>query len=183
MLPPLLFYAGLCTLALLVWPGTKTRYAMPVAPAMAVMAGLAIEPLWRRRHWAAAVALATAVILFVYQVALVTVALPRLAEHVSTTRRLGAALDAAVRAAPAPVFVIDAPQSNKLFYVTWPVRTLPLADCILPAPAWVLAPRSKLGQIELLHPDLTVQEVPTALPGPGLVLARIERRPNWDEAP
>jgi len=50
---PLAAYAGVCTLALLVWPGTKTRYAMPIAPAVAVMAGLAFAPLFWRRHWLA----------------------------------------------------------------------------------------------------------------------------------
>src|SRR5262249_13107937 len=35
---PLALYAGLCTLVLLFWPGAKTRYAMPIAPALAVMA-------------------------------------------------------------------------------------------------------------------------------------------------
>jgi len=178
ILPPLVLYAGLCTLALLAWPGAKTRYAMPVAPVVAVMAGLAIEPLWRRRHWAGAVALATAVILFVYQAVLQTVALPFVAEDVGTTRRLGVAIDATVRAAPAPVFTIGRPQSNKLFYVTQPIRSVALSDASLSAPAWVLAPRSDLGRLEKLRPDLTVQEVATALPGAGLVLARIEPRPG-----
>src|SRR5262249_31446643 len=43
ILSPLAFYAGSCTLALLVWPGTKTRYAMPIVPAVAGMAGLALH--------------------------------------------------------------------------------------------------------------------------------------------
>ena len=60
---------------------------MPVVPAVAVMAGLAIEPLARRRHWAAASALATAVGLFVYQVVLVTAVLPLQAERFSAPRR------------------------------------------------------------------------------------------------
>ena len=175
---PLLLYAGLCTLALLVWPGTKTRYAMPAAPAVAVLAGLAIEPLWRRRHWTAITALATTVILFVYQVVLVTVVLPVLAEKYSAPRRRGAILDTIIGTAPAPVFTLGKPQANKLFYVTYPIRSIPLPGTDLPAPSWLFAPRSTLGWIATLRPDLVIREVTPAAVGPGLVLARIERRPG-----
>ena len=179
ILLPLVLYAGLCTLVLLGWPGTKTRYAMPAAPAVAVIAGLAIEPLWRRRHWAGVVALATAVILFVVQVALVVVVRPFFADYYSNARNLAATIDATVRASPAPVFTLGRPRSNKLFYVTWPIRNI-MDPATLSAPAWVLAPRSQLGRIETLRPDLAVHPT-TALPGPGLVLARIERRRGGDE--
>ena len=49
---------------------------MPIAPAVAVMAGLAFGPLIRRRHWTAVAALAATVGLFVYQVVLVTLVIP-----------------------------------------------------------------------------------------------------------
>ena len=101
---PLAAYAGLCTLALLVWPGTKTRYAMPIAPAVAVMAGLAFGPLIQRRHWTAVAALAATVGLFVYQVVLVTVVIPHNVVKYSAPRRRAPILDAALAASPAPVF-------------------------------------------------------------------------------
>jgi hypothetical protein len=184
ILRPLVFYAGLCMLALLVWPGTKTRYAMPAAPAVAVLAGLTVEPLWRRRHWTVTVAGALVGVLFVYQVLLVTVVMPRSADHFGGTHHLGAAIDTAVRESPAPLFTIGAPQSNKLFYVTWPVRGLMLPDAAatLSAPAWVLASASDLKRSEALRPDLAFSVVTTALPGPGLLLARVERRPAEGES-
>jgi hypothetical protein len=177
ILVPLALYAGLCTLALLMWPGTKTRYAMPIAPAVAVTAGLAIDHLWRLRQWAARVALATAAILFVYQVVLVTVVLSLFPERFGAQRRLSVDVDAAIRTAPAPLFTIGVPRSNQLFYVKWPIQTLTLPDPTLAAPAWVLAPRSDLGQLEELRPDLAVQEVTIPSASPDLALARIEWRP------
>jgi 4-amino-4-deoxy-L-arabinose transferase-like glycosyltransferase len=183
IIPPLVFYAGLCTLVLLVWPGTKTRYAMPIVPAVAVLAGLALDPLARRRHWAAASALATIAILFVYQAVLVTAVIPLFAEKFGAPRRRGAALDAVIGSVPAPVFTLGKPQANKLFYVTHPIRSVTLPDATLSAPAWMFAPRSQLGRIEVLRPDLVVREVTPAVSGPGLVLARIERRPGWTKAP
>jgi 4-amino-4-deoxy-L-arabinose transferase-like glycosyltransferase len=177
ILPPLVLYAGLCTLVLLVWPGTKTRYAMPIAPAVAVMAGLAFEPLARRRHWAAAAALAAAAGLFLYQAALVTVATPLLAEKLGAPRRHGAAIDAVIGAEPAPAFTLGKPQSNRLFYVSHPIRAITLSDPALPVPAWIFARRSELISITTLRQDLAVREVSPAVTGPGLVLARVERRP------
>ena len=183
ILSPLVFYAGLCTLALLVWPGTKSRYAMPIVPAVAVMAGLAIDPLARRRHWVAALALATGIVLFVYQVVLVTAVIPLHAEKYSAPRRGGAAFDAIISAAPAPVFTLGKPQANKLFYITHPIRSIEVADPALPAPAWIFAPRLLLEQIEVLRPDLVVRDLTPTVRGRGLVLARIERRPGWTKAP
>jgi 4-amino-4-deoxy-L-arabinose transferase-like glycosyltransferase len=179
ILLPLALYAGLCTLVLLGWPGTKSRYAMPAAPAIAVMAGIAIDPLWRRRHWAAAAALATVVVLFLGQVALVVAVRPFYADYYSKKRNFAAAINATVRASPAPLFVLGRPLLNKLFYVTWPIRTVMDADA-LPAPAWALTWRAQLGRIEAARPDLVIH-VSGALPDPRLVLARIERRRDVDE--
>jgi 4-amino-4-deoxy-L-arabinose transferase-like glycosyltransferase len=171
-------YAGLCTLALLAWPGTKTRYAMPIAPAVAVMAGLTIEPLWRRRHWTGDAAVALAVILLVFQVVFVTVVLPLQPERFNEHRQFAAAVDSAVRAAPAPLFTIGfAAHSNKLFYVTSPIQALLLPDGagILAAPAWLLASPSDLERARTLRPDLTFHAMPHILGLDSPVLARIER--------
>lgn len=93
-------------------------------------------------------------------------------------RRLSVDVDAAIQTAPAPLFTIGAPRSNQLFYVKWPIQSLTLPDPTLAAPAWVLAPRSDLEQLEKLRPDLAVQEVPIPSASPDLALARIEWRPG-----
>jgi 4-amino-4-deoxy-L-arabinose transferase-like glycosyltransferase len=176
ILPPLVSYAGLCTLALLVWPGTKTRYAMPIAPALAVMAGLALGPVARRQRWVAGAALAVAAGLFVYQAVLVTVVTPLLSERLGAPRRRAADIDAVIGAAPAPVFTLGKPQSNRLVYVSYPIRIVTPADAPIPVPAWVFARRSELGAIAALGPDLLIREVSQTVTGPGLVLVRVERR-------
>ena len=171
---PLAAYAGVCTLALLVWPGTKTRYAMPIAPAVAVMAGLAFAPLFRRRHWLAITALAATIGLFVYQVVLVTLVIPHNMPKYSAPRRRAPVLDAAIAASPAPVFTIGKAQSNKLFYLTHPILSVGPEDPALKAPAWVFASRKQLVRLQALRPELDIREVMPAMNGAGLVLARIE---------
>jgi 4-amino-4-deoxy-L-arabinose transferase-like glycosyltransferase len=171
---PLAAYAGFCTLALLVWPGTKTRYAMPIAPAVAVLAGLAFEPLLRRRHWLARAAGAATIGLLVYQVILVTVVIPLRVAKYSAPRWRAPILDAAIAAAPAPVFTIGKAQSNKLFYLTHPIRSVGPEDPALRPPAWVFASRKQLDRVRALRPDLGIREVMPAVSGAGLVLARIE---------
>jgi 4-amino-4-deoxy-L-arabinose transferase-like glycosyltransferase len=178
ILSALALYAGLCTLALLAWPGTKTRYAMPIAPAVAVLAGLALESVARRRRWLAGVALATTAGLFVYQAVLVTVVTPLLADTLGAARRRGADIDAVIGAAPAPVFTLGKPQSNRLVYVSYPVRIVTARDVPLPVPAWVFARRSEVTSVAMLGQDLVVREVSQTVTGPGLVLLRIERRPS-----
>jgi hypothetical protein len=176
ILPPLTFYAGLCTLVLLAWPGTKTRYAMPIAPAVSVMAALAFGPLARRRRWEAALALVVGAGLLVYQAALVAVATPLMAEKLGAPRRRGGDIDAVIGQAPAPVFTLGKPQSNRLVYVSYPIRVIAPGEAPIPVPAWVFARRSELGSVPLLGSDLAVHEVDRAVTGPGLVLVRIERR-------
>jgi 4-amino-4-deoxy-L-arabinose transferase-like glycosyltransferase len=171
---PLAAYAGLCTLTLLVWPGTKTRYAMPIAPAVAVLAGLAFGPLIQRRRRIAVAALAGAVGLFVYQVVFVTVVIPHNALKYGAPRRRAPVLDAAIAASPAPVFTIGKAQSNKLFYLMHPIVSVGVDSRALEPPAWVFASRRQLQQLRTLRPDLGVREVMPAINSGGLVLARIE---------
>jgi hypothetical protein len=175
---PLVLFAGLCTLALLVWPGARTRYAMPAAPAVATLAGIAFHSIMRRgNHAVARLAVAIVVTLFAYQLALATVVMPLFAERFGATRNAGLALDRAISAAPAPVFTIGGPHTNQLFYVTHSIRRFDdLSSKIITAPAWLLAPRPDLAQFEKARPDLAVHVVVATSAGPGLVAARIEAR-------
>jgi 4-amino-4-deoxy-L-arabinose transferase-like glycosyltransferase len=174
---PLLLFAGLCTLALLVWPGARTRYAMPAAPAVAVLAALAFDSLTRRNHPVARLAVAIVAILFAYQVVLATVVMPLFAERFGATRNSGLALDRAISAAPVPVFTIGGPHSNQLFYVSHPIRRIDdLSSKAITAPAWLLAPSADIMRFERARPDLAVHTVVATSAGPGLVAARLEPR-------
>jgi 4-amino-4-deoxy-L-arabinose transferase-like glycosyltransferase len=178
VITPLILYAGLCTLVLLVWPQAKTRYAMTAAPAVAVLAGLAIDPLWRRGHMAARAAGALATVLLVYQVGLVTVGMPLFAERFGGTRRAAAALESAIAAAPAPVYTLGGLYSSVLFYVPRPIQlVLDLHAGAISAPAWLLAPSAQVERFEKLHPEFVVQVVVRTSAGHALVAARVERRP------
>jgi 4-amino-4-deoxy-L-arabinose transferase-like glycosyltransferase len=179
VIAPLILYAGLCTLALLVWPQAKTRYAMTAAPAAAVLAGLAIDSLWRRGHLAARAAGALLAVLIVYQVGLVTVAMPLFAERFGGTRRAAAALESAIAAAPAPVYTLGGLYSSVLFYVPRPMQlVLDLQGPAISAPAWVLAPSAQVERFERLHPEFAVRVVVRTSAGHALVAARVERRPG-----
>jgi 4-amino-4-deoxy-L-arabinose transferase-like glycosyltransferase len=177
VITPLVLYAGPCTLALLLWPGAKTRYAMPAAPAVAALAGLAIDALWRRGYPLARAAGAIAAALFAYQVALVAVAMPLFAERFAANRQAGVAFDRAIGVAPAPVFTIGGPHTNQLFYVTRPIRRVDdPSGAAITAPAWLLAPSADVEQLTKQRPDLVARIVVVTSSGPGLVAARLERR-------
>lgn len=177
VIPPLVLYAGLGILALVVWPGAKPRYAMPVAPAAAVLAGISIDLLWRRFHPAARVAVATVVVMFAYQVTMVTVVMPLFAEQFGATRLDGATLTHAVGAAPAPVLTMGGPHTNQLFYFSGPIRRVDdPTDAAFAAPAWLLVPANQISRIEQARPDLSIHVRVQTNSGPALVGAQLERR-------
>ena len=151
---PLLCYAGFCALALLIWPGVGTRYAMPIAPAVAVLAALVTQGLWRRRHLVARIAIGMATGLFAYQIVLVIVAVPLFADRFAESRLSGEAISRAIAAEPAPVYCDDC-EATRLFYVDAPIQSLEgrgLAG--LAAPAWLLTARDRLDSIATRRPDL-----------------------------
>ena len=173
----LVLYAAPCTLALVLWPGANTRYAMPAAPAVATLAGFAIDALWRRGHRMGRAAVAVVAALFAYQVLLVAIVMPMFAERFGENRLAGMALDRAIGAAPAPVFTIGGPHTNQLFYVTRAIRRVDdPADAALTAPAWVLAPSADVERLKQHRPDLVVRIIVETSVDPELVAARLEPR-------
>jgi hypothetical protein len=47
---PFVLYSGVCTATLALWLGFSSRYAMPMAPSLAVLAGVAWERLEKTRY-------------------------------------------------------------------------------------------------------------------------------------
>src|SRR5262249_42580803 len=74
---PLLLYSAVCTGVIVLWPGFASRYAMPIAPAVAVLGGLGWDAIKDtglvRLRWIAG-GLVTLFIAF--QLALVTIVIP-----------------------------------------------------------------------------------------------------------
>jgi 4-amino-4-deoxy-L-arabinose transferase-like glycosyltransferase len=174
---PLLLYSVLCTGVIVLWPGFTSRYAMPIAPAVAVLGGMGWDALTRTRYsrlqWIAG---GLVTILVGVQLALVSVIIPIYADRFNATRLDGEALERVIRAAPAPVFCTDF-ATNQLFYVRTPMRCLDQAALAsLAAPAWLLIPQSELSQIAGLRPDLKIDGVVATKSGSRLLAARVEKR-------
>ena len=174
---PLVLYAVLCTGVIVMWPGFTSRYAMPIAPAVAVLGGMGWDAIESTRlsrlRWIAG---GLVTIFAGFQLALVTVIIPIYADRFAATRLDGEALERVIRAAPAPVYCTDF-ATNQLFYVRIPMRCLDHpAFASLTTPAWLLIPQSELSQIVSLRPDFKIDSVVATQSGPRLLAARVEKR-------
>src|SRR5262249_19878010 len=73
----LLLYSSVCLAALVLWPGFSPRHAMPIAPALAVLAGMGWDLLAKTNHSAVRWAAATLLCAFiVYRLILMAVIMP-----------------------------------------------------------------------------------------------------------
>jgi hypothetical protein len=174
---PVVLYSGICTLVLVLWPGFNTRYAMPIAPSLAVLAGIAWDELEKSGYLAvrrfAAVALS---LLIIYQFVLVVVIMPLFAERFGETRLAGKAIEQAIRSTPAPAYCqrID---TNILFYVHEPFRCLDLHGlAALTPPAWLLIPAPVVAEFAQLRSDLQVHIAAGPLTEAQLTATRIEAK-------
>jgi 4-amino-4-deoxy-L-arabinose transferase-like glycosyltransferase len=179
---PLILYAGLCMLVLVLWPRAAGRYVMPAAPAICVLAGIAWERLRglrglpeRLRTHIHRLAAGVAGALAVYQLALVVVIIPLYSDRFGQGRSDGRAIDQAIRAAPAPVYCTNI-DTNQLFYVSEPITCLNDAAWLaLKPPAWVVTGRGRLAPLAAMRPDLTLHVAVETLSGPALVAAQVTR--------
>lgn len=155
---PLALYAGLCTVAVVLWPGTNSRYAMPCAPAVAVLAGFAWDAIAGTTYAAlrrAGVVLACA--LAGFQILFATVVMPMFADRFGGSRIAGQSIERVIRANPAPVFCTDL-ATNQLFYVRGPIRCIDPADLAsIAAPAWLVIPREQTPLLTRLSSRLDVR--------------------------
>jgi 4-amino-4-deoxy-L-arabinose transferase-like glycosyltransferase len=174
---PLLLYSGVCTAVLVFWPGFNTRYAMPIAPSLGVLAGIAWDALSGTRY--ALLRRVSAVVLsllIVYQVAFVTVGVALFTDRFAVMRLDGDTLQRAISAAPAPAYCLRL-DTNLFFYLKVPVRCLDLqAMAKLSPPAWLLIPRSAVPSVAQLRPDLDVRVVVDGLPDTDVTGIRLQSK-------
>jgi 4-amino-4-deoxy-L-arabinose transferase-like glycosyltransferase len=174
---PMILYSGVCTAILVWWPGFNTRYAMPIAPSLAVLAGIA----WDRLEICRYVILrrtATTVlcVLAVYQFALSIVAVPLLRQRFEENRVAGEAIEHAILAEPAPAYCLRL-DTDVFFYVHVPLRCLDLHGmAALDPPAWLLMPHSAIAEFAKLRPDLNVRIVKDGLTDYQFAAVRLERK-------
>jgi len=174
---PMVLYSSVCTLILFLWPGVNTRYAMPIAPSVAVLAGITWDALGKSRYAVMRRVTATALaLLATYQVLLVVVVMPLFADRFGETRLAGEAIGRAVRAAPAPAYCLHL-DTNMLFYAKVPVQCLDMNGlAALTPPAWLLIPAPYLAELARLRPDIKLSVTVGPLTEVQLTATRLEQK-------
>jgi 4-amino-4-deoxy-L-arabinose transferase-like glycosyltransferase len=175
---PLLCY--LCTgmALLLVWPGTGSRYAMPLTPAVCVLAAFTVQELWRRRDWLAHIAIGMLGLLALYQLLLPSIGVPLFADQFGLSRGTAGYITRAIRADPAPVYCAPPCDPTRLFYVEVPIAALSLHDLArLKPPAWLLTTRDVLPLYTSRRPDLDAKVVVERPEDPRAIAVKLLAKP------
>jgi 4-amino-4-deoxy-L-arabinose transferase-like glycosyltransferase len=174
---PLVLYSLVCTVILVLWPGFNPRYAMPIAPSVAALAGIAWDAMEKSRFSIVRRVMAIVLsLLIVYQVLLVVVIMPLFADRFGETRLAGEAIGRAIRAAPAPAYGVWL-DTDVLFYAKIPLQRLEMTGLgAISAPAWLVIPAPDLAQLGDLRPDLKASIAVGPLTEKQLTAARIEQR-------
>lgn len=174
---PLALYVGCCTLAVVFWPGSNSRYAMPCVPALAVLAGLAWDALagtaYARLRGIAVIAICA---LAAFQIALAAIVMPLFADRFGASRIAGKAIERAIRADPAPAFCTDL-ATNQLFYARVRMQCLDPANIAsVTAPAWLIMGRDQVPLLAQLKPGLAARTVLETESGSRLSAIRLDSR-------
>ena len=111
--PALLLYSSVCLAALVVWPGFNARYAMPIAPALAVLAGMGWDWLAKSNYslfrWIAGTMLCA---LIAYRLVLVAVIMPVFSDRFGASRNDGMMLERAMDGDPPPHIALALAPTN-----------------------------------------------------------------------
>jgi 4-amino-4-deoxy-L-arabinose transferase-like glycosyltransferase len=170
----LLFYAICCTLVLVLWPGTRPRYAMPGILALAAAAGLMFDRArieWPRLQ---GVAVMIALGLGLFQILLNWVAMPLAPDLGGVMRKAGNTIASTIHSQPAILYVpLERSPKNPLIYVPPPIRLLPMDRIVgVSAPAWVLLTNAELERLKAERPELRITSV-TPVEQIGRILVRL----------
>lgn len=175
---PLALYAGLCTIAVVLWPGSNSRYAMPCVPAIAVLAGFAGDAILDTKHaWLRRMTVAIACALIAFQIVLANVVMPLFADRFGGSRIAGQNIERAIHADPAPAFCTDL-ATNELFYMrAGPIRCVDPADLgSIAAPAWLIIPREQVPLLARLNPEISTRVAVETETGSRLSAIRLDKR-------
>ncbi len=179
VITPLVCYASACTVILLLWPFALSRYAMPIAPAVAVLGGLGWDRLTGARlvHLRR-VAIGIVAAIAVYQLILAIAIVPIFAARFGSARIDGENIAATVRAQSLPVYCEDPANSNQFFYAKLPMHCYRWDQYLqIPAPAWLLASPEDLDDLARARPELEIRRMLTTKAGSQVVTALILKRP------
>jgi 4-amino-4-deoxy-L-arabinose transferase-like glycosyltransferase len=174
---PLVLYSLVCTVILVLWPGFSPRYAMPIAPSVAALAGVAWDVVEKSRFSIVRRSMAIVLALFVvYQVLLVVVIMPLFADRFGETRLAGEAIGRAIRETSDPVYGVWL-DTDVLFYSRIPLQRLDMNGFgPISLPAWLVIPAPDLAEFGKLRPDLKASVAVGPLTEKQLTAARIDRK-------
>jgi 4-amino-4-deoxy-L-arabinose transferase-like glycosyltransferase len=151
----LTLYAGVAAVALFLWPGAATRYAMPAMPAVAALGGLAFDRLSVRRPTLTRASLAILSALAGYQLVWGWIVAPSFADRFATSRINAGIVAAATRDKPYALYAPLRTDDALLVYLDGPVRYVQPEDlATLPAPSFFLAHRPVAARLAKQRPDL-----------------------------
>lgn len=175
---PLALYGGVCTIAVVFWPGSNSRYAMPCAPAIAVLAGFAWDAIaGTKQAWPRRITVGVVCVLVAFQIVLANVVIPSFADRFAGSRIAGQSIERAIRANPAPAFCTDL-ATNQLFYMNaGPIRCVDPADLgSIAIPAWLIVPREQVPLLARLNPDRSTRVAVETDSGSRLSAVRLDKR-------
>ena len=145
LLLALILYAGCCTLVLAIWPGGRTRYAMPGLWALAAIAGLVLGEVKAARPLLVRTAATIATILFCYQATITWLAMPMLSDLFESAKRVGTTLTALRAATPGTLFVHAGQfDHNAVVYVRMPIRAVSVPEMAQAPAGWALVSAADL---------------------------------------
>jgi hypothetical protein len=153
----LVLYAVIPIIPLALWPGAQTRYAMPALPAVAAMAGLAVDRLAARRPELAGIPVAVLSGLMAFQFALVWIVGPLFPEAFRESRRGAEVVQGVIRADPRVVYAPLRSADRVLIYLDGPVRYLPPgAEGELTVPSYFLGEQWRADRFATKRPDVAL---------------------------
>ncbi len=175
----LICYAAGGMAALLLWPGVGSRYAMPVTPAIVILAAFVAEALWREGRRVAQAATGVLAALCLYQLVLTNLGVPIFAGRFALSRTTGEAITQVIRANPAPVYCLISCEPTRLFYVEAPIQALQPWDDYgkVPAPSWILTSPELLPMFTRKRPDLEAKVLLAPSEDPRVIAVHLEARP------
>jgi len=153
----LVLYATIPVVALALWPGSMTRYAMPALLAIAAIAGLCFDRLSARRLDLTRIAAAILTGLIAYQLVWGWIAAPLLPDRFGKARIDAQTVESATRTKPYTIFAPLRLADPVLAYLDRPVQYFQEKDLTaLAAPAYLLADQRTADMIGKSRPDLAL---------------------------
>jgi 4-amino-4-deoxy-L-arabinose transferase-like glycosyltransferase len=159
----LLLYAVLASVALVVWPGARDRYAMPGLLAFAAAAGLAFEHFRIVRPKLVNAALMVGAVLIVFQITLSWLVMPA-APYLFSSSRIAATTVMSVMSSNRSTLYMDIESINKnvLGYIPQPVRLVRFDELLrVQPPAWMLVSSESARKLTGLRPDAKLRAIVT----------------------